>query len=459
MIRETLEALDAHASKEVLRGLDASGAQAWRCTGADVLRAVGGWQARLRELGVRAGDRVAIDVPRGPDLLPTHLAALASGACVVPLNPALTAAERARVLQRAEPAALLDAAERPGAPAVPRLAGRDLERPALLMFTSGTTGDPKGVPLSLSNLESNLDGLAATWELREGDRLLHALPAHHVHGLVLALYGAARLAMAIVMHPRFDADRCLESLERDGVTVFMGVPTMYHRMVRAAREPSLRGMRAFISGSAPLAPRDFADFEARFGHAPVERYGLTETMIVTSNPLRGDRRPGTVGLPLPDTEVRLAADGEIEVRGPGVMSGYWRDPAASAAAFDGGFFRTGDLGRRDAAGYLCISGRKKELIIVGGTNVLPGEVERALGEESGVEELAAAGLPDPDRGEVVVAWVVPGPAEDHAALESRLRARAEAELAPYKRPRAYRFVGELPRNAMGKVDRRALVRT
>jgi len=236
---------------------------------------------------------------------------------------------------------------------------------------------------------------------------------------------------------------------------------MYHRMRLAEADDlpaTLPDMRLFVSGSAPLSPGDFAGFAARFGLEPLERYGLTETLIVTSNPLHGARLPGTVGTPLPGTQVRLAGDGEIEVRGPAVMHGYWRDAAASAACFRDGWFRTGDLGEWHASGHLRIAGRLKELIIVGGSNVLPGEVEHALAGVDGVDELAAAGLDDADRGEVVCAFVVASPGADRAGVEAALRARAERELAAYKRPGSYRFVEALPRNAMGKVDRRALSR-
>jgi malonyl-CoA/methylmalonyl-CoA synthetase len=226
-------------------------------------------------------------------------------------------------------------------------------------------------------------------------------------------------------------------------------------MIRSPVEVELPSMRLFVSGSAPLRASDFRDFEARLGHTPLERYGLTETMIVTTNPLRGERRAGTVGLPLPGTEVRLSLDGEIEVRGPAVMKAYWREPQAPPASTDG-FFATGDLGQCDERGYLVVVGRKKELILVGGSNVVPGEVERALGAEPGVEEIAAIGLPDADLGEIVAAFVVAREGEEERGLERRLRARAERDLAPYKRPRVYRCVDALPRNQMGKVDRRAL---
>ncbi len=457
MIRRALEALERLGAAEAQLGLDASGDVAWRASGSDVLGTVGAWQEWLRASGVRAGDRVAIDLPRGPDLLPAHLAVLALGATVVPLSPALAPRERAQVLARAEPRALLDAGARAGAPRAPALADH-ADAPALLVFTSGTTGEPKGVPHAESGIEANLADLERVWGLGPHDRILHSLPAHHVHGLVLALYGSARLGIPITWLERFDAALCLEALARHAQTLFMGVPTMYHRFAHAPHVPDLSRMRLFTCGSAPLSADDFRAFETRLGFAPVERYGLTETLIVASNPLVGERRPGAVGLALPQTEVALASDGEILVRGPAVTSGYWRAPETSTEAFHDGFFRTGDLGHRDADGYLVISGRKKELIIVGGSNVLPGEVEAALGAEPGVEEIAAAGVPDADRGEVVALFVVAKPGESEPAVEKRLRARADAGLAAYKRPRLYRFVASLPRNAMGKLDRKGLAR-
>lgn len=458
MIHAALERLETDRGAQALVGLDERGGVVYRRSAGDLLDAVGAWQALLRTRGVRPGGRVAIDLPRGPELLPAHLASLAAGACVVPINPTLPAAERARVLERAQPVAVLEREdERPGSGDAPSISDND--GPALLIFTSGTTGEPKGVPHTLASLEANLDGLAHSWALQPGERLLHVLPAHHVHGLVLALYGGARMGMPLFVMERFDAALALRALARHEIRVFMGVPTMYHRMRLAEADDlpgSLPSMRVFISGSAPLSPADFAGFAERFGFEPLERYGLTETLIVSSNPLDGERIPGTVGRPLPDTEVRLAGDGEIEVRGPGVMAGYWRDAGASAASFRDGWFRTGDLGEWHESGHLRISGRLKELIIVGGSNVLPGEVEHALAGVNGVDELAAAGVADPDRGEIVAAFVVARPGTDPAALEAALRERAERELASYKRPRSYRFLRELPRSALGKLDRRRL---
>jgi malonyl-CoA/methylmalonyl-CoA synthetase len=455
LVERAFAALREGAERELLIGVDESGRRSFAQTGRELLERAGGWQAELEARGVTPGARVMLDLPRGPELLAAHLGALAQGAWIVPVNPSLAPAERARVLERAQPSAALRSRDLPAGSRMPKVRAKD-ESPALLIFTSGTTGEPKGVPHTHASLEANLDALARTWGLSADDRLLHALPAHHVHGLVLALYGSARLGIPVVLLARFDADRALSAMAEHAVTVFMGVPTMYHRLAHASPSIELFGMRLCVSGSAPLAPTDFRAFEARFGIPPLERYGLTETLIVSSNPLEGERRPGTVGLALPDTELRLAEDGEIEVRGPSVMAGYLEEPAANAEAFREGFFRTGDLGRLDERGYLVISGRKKELILVGGSNVLPGEVEAALADVRGVEELVAAGLPDPDRGEIVALFVVPSTGSDPAALETTLRARAEERLSPYKRPRLYRFLSALPRNALGKVNRSTL---
>lgn len=462
MIRRILEAFEDGHSQVLVSGLDAQGQPAWECTGADLLRRVGAWQSRLRGDGARPGDRIALALPRGPNLLPAHVAVIASGLTAVPLNPALSARERARILERAEPRAILDGGEAPSlGPRVPgagtALVDAPAGAPALLIFTSGTTGEPKGVPHLESALAANLSGLAGVWQLSRADRLLHALPAHHVHGLVLALYGSARLGIPIVMLERFDADLCLRTLARGEITLFMGVPTMYHRMLALPDPPELSHMRLCVCGSAPLATRDFSDWQRRFGEPPLERYGLSETLICSSNRI-DRRRAGCVGCPLPETEIRLADDREIEVKGPAVMAGYWNAPDLTAGAFDEGFFRTGDLGRWEADGSLVLVGRKKDLIIVGGSNVLPGEVERALQGDPEVEELAIAGVPDADRGELVGAFVIARRDAEPRALEARLRARASEGLARYKQPHLYRFLAELPRNAMGKVDRRELGR-
>ncbi|MBI3301736.1 MAG: AMP-binding protein, partial [Deltaproteobacteria bacterium] len=266
---------------------------------------------------------------------------------------------------------------------------------------------------------------------------------------------------------RFDPTVVLRALDAHRISVLMGVPTMYHRMTDSAGDFSLGSMRLFTCGSAPLSPETFRRFQERFGFPVVERYGLTETAINTSNPLRGGQKPGSVGLPLPGVEVGIfdpqtqrrlenGESGEIWVRGPNVFSGYWQNPEATAVTFCDGWFRTGDLGAFSEDGYLSILGRIKELIIVGGTNVTPGEVETVLEADSGVAECAVVGLPDVDLGERIAAFIVPRMGEDTVVLEQRLRARAEQDLAPYKRPRLYRFLTTIPRNAMGKVERSKL---
>jgi len=490
-------------TRVLLERLEPDGHLAWRQTRGALLEEASRWMAALRAAGVGPGERVAVSLGKSAGLVTAHLAVLGVGAGVVPLNPALTARETEAVLARAEvrlaithpetvarapevtaavrgpwwvagqgqnlppqtvPLAEVLASGGPGPEPVTR-ADADL---ALLLFTSGTTGTPKGVGLTHHNLRSNLQALLVeAWEMHEDDRLLHALPPHHLHGLALGLYGTLYVGNAAVLLERFDPAAVLRALAAHRVSVFMGVPTMYHRMTEVEGNFSLGSMRLFTCGSAPLSPETFRRFHERFGFTPVERYGLTETAINTSNPLHGVQKPGSVGLPLPGVEVgifdpqtrqRLAGGetGEVWVRGPNVFSGYWQNLEATAAAFHDGWFRTGDLGAFAADGYLSILGRIKELIIVGGSNVTPGEVEVVLETEAGVAECAVAGLPDPDLGERIAAFIVPRAGEDTAALEQRLRARAERDLAPYKRPRLYRFLDAIPRNAMGKVERSKL---
>jgi malonyl-CoA/methylmalonyl-CoA synthetase len=443
---------------------------------------------------------VTVALGKSAGLVTAHLAILGVGASVVPLNPALTARETDAVLRQADvrlaithpetvsrspeilaavrgpwwvrgnieglpaqvtPLTQALSGHRPG----PEPVGRRDEDIALLLFTSGTTGTPKGVGLTHKNLRANLQALLVeTWEMSERDRLLHALPPHHLHGLGLGIYGSLYVGNSIVFLERFDPATVLRAFDPHRISVFMGVPTMYHRLLDVEAQVSLSSMRVFTCGSAPLSPETFRRFRERFGFAIIERYGLTETAINTSNPLRGPCKPGSVGPALPGVEVgvfdpqtqrRLATGetGEVWVRGPNVFGGYWHNPEATTATFHLEWFRTGDLGALDEDGYLAIRGRIKELIIVGGTNVTPGEVEAVLETDPGVAECAVVGLPDADLGERIAACVVPRPGEQEAALERRLRTRAERDLAPYKRPRLYRFLETIPRNAMGKVER------
>lgn len=492
--------LSRDGSRLVFERLEPNGQVSWRQTRGELLEDASRWMAALRAAGVEAGDRVALSLGKADGLVTAHLAILGLGAGVVPLNPALAPREAEAVLRRAEVRLAIStpqmlsrapgmtaavagpwwvsgsAADQPQGTnlvsdilatvqAGPEPIERDEHELALLLFTSGTTGTPKGVGLTHRNLLANLQALLVdTWEMGEDDRLLHALPPHHLHGLGLGLYGSLYTGCSAVLLERFEPAVVVRALDSQRISVFMGVPTMYHRMLDVEDEVSLASMRLFTCGSAPLSVETFRRFEARFGFAPVERYGLTETVINTSNPLRGQQKAGSVGLPLPgvevgvfDPETRRALDndqtGELWVRGPNVFSGYWQDAEVTAAAFDGDWFRTGDLGAVSDDGYVSILGRMKELIIVGGTNVTPGEVEAVLELEAGVHECAVAGLPDPDLGEIIAAFIVPRQGHDPATLEARLRTRVEQDLAPYKRPRRYCFLDEIPRNAMGKVER------
>jgi malonyl-CoA/methylmalonyl-CoA synthetase len=300
------------------------------------------------------------------------------------------------------------------------------------------------------------------WGFSADDVLLHALPIHHAHGLFVAINCVLASGSAMVFLPRFDVDQVLEALPRS--TVMMGIPTYYTRLLDDPRfdRPACAAMRLFISGSAPLLSSTHDAFEARTGHAILERYGMTETVMLTSNPLRGERRAGTVGPPLPGTEVRVAdpdnsGAGAVEVRGPSVFAGYWRRPELAATEFtDDGWFRTGDLGCFDSDGYLLLVGRAKDLVISGGLNVYPKEVEDVVDAIDGVFESAVIGVPDADFGEVVVAVVVADPG---VALDSEaVRASARDRLASYKVPKRVEIVDALPRNTMGKVEKAALRR-
>lgn len=487
-------------ARVLLERLEPSGAVTWRQTRGAFLEEASRWMVALRTAGIGPGDRVALSLGKSAGLVAAHVAVLGVGAGAVPVNPSLTPREVAAVLAQAEarlavtgadllarapelrtavqgpwwvtgetaqlptnttPLAAVLSTAAPGAEPV----DRNDDDLALLLFTSGTTGVPKGVGLTHGNLRANLHALLVeTWEMHEDDRLLHALPPHHLHGLGLGVYGTLLVGNAAVLLDRFDAEVVVRALDAQRITVFMGVPTMYHRMIEVPEVGPLAAMRLFACGSAPLSPETFRRFQDRFGFPLIERYGLTETGINTANPLHGRHRPGSVGLPLPGVDVGIFAPqtgqrlppgeaGEIWVRGPNVFHGYWRNPEATAAAFCDGWFRTGDLGRMTADGYLTILGRIKELIIVGGTNVTPGEVETVLEGEPGVAECAVAGMPDADLGECVAAFVVPRQGEDTADLERRLRRRAAQQLAPYKHPRQYHFLSTLPRNSMGKVER------
>ncbi|OXE35687.1 MAG: malonyl-CoA synthase [Phenylobacterium zucineum] len=414
---------------------------------------------RLISEGVVPGDRVALQVEKSPEAVIIYLATLMIGAVFLPLNNAYTASEVAYFLGDAEPRVFIQNAQaylagaagrKPLTDPVPR-AGTDL---AAIIYTSGTTGRSKGAMLTHGNLASNALALHQAWGFSETDVLLHALPIFHVHGLFVALHCAFLSGIPMIWMPKFDDTEVLKGLA--GATVMMGVPTFYTRLLanpEFTRE-SVAHMRLFVCGSAPLLPSAFADFQARTGHTILERYGMSEAVIITTNPLDGSRLAGSVGFPLPGLDLRIGGGGDtgvIEIKGPSVFSAYWRMPEKTVEEFTAdGYFVTGDVGRRDPDGRVWISGRAKDLIISGGFNVYPKEIELILDELEGVTESAVIGLPHPDFGEAVCAVVI------GSGDETTMIAACRTQLAAFKVPKRIFFVEDLPRNAMGKVQKNLL---
>jgi malonyl-CoA/methylmalonyl-CoA synthetase len=417
-----------------------------------------------RALGVQRGDRVALQVEKSPDALLVYLACVRAGAVLVPMNTAYTGEEVAHLLDDAEPAVFVDddrLAELTKAAGAESVTFDDADVGpddlAAILYTSGTTGRPKGAMMNHRNLAANAEVLSELWGFQRDDVLLHALPIFHTHGLFVAVNCVLASGSSMVFLPRFDPDAVLVALPE--ATVFMGVPTFYTRLLDDERfdAAACRAMRLFTCGSAPLLASTHEAFAARTGVAILERYGMTETGMIASNPLAAERRAGTVGFPLPGTDVRLAEDDVIEVRGPNVFGGYWRRPELAASEFtDDGWFRTGDIGAFDDDGYLRIVGRAKDLVITGGLNVYPAEVEHVVDAVEGVLESAVIGVADADFGEAVVAVVVarPGVELDPDAV----RAAARQHLAGFKVPKRVEVVTALPRNAMGKVEKAVLRR-
>jgi malonyl-CoA/methylmalonyl-CoA synthetase len=412
--------------------------------------------------GVRPGDRVALQAEKSPEAVMVYLGTLKAGAVYLPLNSAYTAAEVDYFVKDAEPAAFISdpaafVAEAKRVKPLEQAVARDASDLGSIIYTSGTTGRSKGAMLSHGNLAANALALHQIWGFTPDDVLLHALPIFHVHGLFVAMHCAFLSGAPMVWLPKFTEPEVLEGLKR--ATVMMGVPTFYTRLLanRGFTRAAAQHMRLFISGSAPLLPSTFQEFEDRTGMRILERYGMSEAVIITSNPLAGERIAGSVGYPLPGVELRVAGGetGVIQIRGPSVFSGYWRNPEKTAEEFTAdGWFITGDVGRQDPDGRVWISGRAKDLIISGGYNVYPKEVELVLDEMPGVVESAVIGAPHPDFGEGVVAVVIAeqGVRGDEAALI----AEARRQLAAYKAPKRVVFVDELPRNTMGKVQKNLL---
>jgi len=425
----------------------------------DLEAVVGRVAGHLLAQGVEPGDRVGLQVDKSVAAVAIYLATLKAGAVFLPLNSAYTASEVEYFVKDAEPKVFITDAERfvgeaasaqPLARAVPRAAA-DL---ASIIYTSGTTGRSKGAMLSHGNLAANAVALHEIWGFTPDEVLLHALPIFHVHGLFVALHCAFLSGAPMVWLPKFDDAQVLSGLAKS--TVMMGVPTFYTRLLAnpGFTREAAQHMRLFISGSAPLLESTFAEFEQRTGQRILERYGMSEAVIITSNPLEGERIAGSVGYPLPGVDLRIGggeATGVIQIRGPSVFSAYWRMPEKTAEEFTAdGFFLTGDVGRQDPDGRVWISGRAKDLIISGGFNVYPKEIELVLDELPGVTESAVVGVPHPDFGEGVVAVVIGQ--GDEAAMIAECRSR----LAAFKAPKRIVFVDDLPRNAMGKVQKNLL---
>ncbi|MGH8807164.1 MAG: malonate--CoA ligase [Noviherbaspirillum sp.] len=440
--------------------------------------------------------RIAVQVEKSPEALMLYLATIRAGYVYLPLNTAYRAAEIDYFIGNAEPAVVVCSPQNFGwvsqiafkngtrhvftlgddrqGSLLARAAhqsnsfatvDRQPDDLAAILYTSGTTGRSKGAMLTHGNLASNAQVLHDYWQWQAKDVLLHALPLFHVHGLFVASHGALFSGSKMIFLPRFDGAEVMRHLPR--ATVFMGVPTYYVRLLAEpgfGRETCVN-MRLFVSGSAPLLTDTFNEFISRTGHTILERYGMSETTMLVSNPYDGERRGGTVGLPLPGVSLRVlnsdgrecAADeiGDIQVKGPNVFQGYWQMPEKTAEEFTAdGYFKTGDVGRFDADGYLTIVGRSKDLIISGGYNVYPKEIESFIDEMDGVTESAVVGVPHPDFGEAVTAVVVPRSGTTLA--EADVIGFLKSKIANFKVPKRVFFLPDLPRNAMGKVQKNLL---
>ncbi len=447
----------------------------------------------LLEQGVGAGDRVAVQAPKTPETLAVYLACQQAGAVFLPLNTAYTPAEIEFFLSDAAPrlfvcdeaskaaygsladrlgiALMTISAERGGslveaaarAEPMRTVVDRGPDDLAAILYTSGTTGRSKGAMLSHDNLLSNTLALVDIWRFTGDDVLVHALPIYHTHGLFVACNIMLKVGGTMIFHAAFNPDAVLDAIPR--ATALMGVPTFYTRLLASPRltKEHVAGMRLFVSGSAPLLAETHVEFEQRTGHRILERYGMTETSMTASNPYEGERRPGAVGFPLPRVEVRVAStDGKVlpqggtgilEVKGPNVFKGYWNLPEKTAAEFrPGGWFITGDMSMIDADGYVHIVGRQKDLIIAGGLNIYPKEIEEVIDAVPGVIETAVVGVPHPDMGEAAVAVIAARAELDLEAVKTTVAEK----LARFKHPRRYEVVGELPRNTMGKVQKAQL---
>lgn len=429
--------------------------------------------AWLHTQGLGAGDVLLLHAPRDLVTIDLHLGALAIGAATLPCHPAARRREVEHFIADAQPRVVVSPLDVPRSWRSDDVARalRDADEGtldanvtdnaiALLLYTSGTTGAPKGAMITHANIAATVRALHQAWSWSSGDTILHTLPIAHVHGLIVAQHGAFFAGAHAVWADRFDASEVLRLIEKHKITVYMGVPTHYARLLeQRSTDANLASLRLMTSGSAPLSADVHRAINERFGVQIVERYGMTEIGIVLSNPLDGARKPGSIGVPLPgvraqviDADGREAPEGsvgELTISGPSVFSGYLGQPSKTAETVVDGWMRTGDLGYRDADGYYFLVGRRAEMIISGGYNVYPAEVERVFERAAGIREIAVVGLPDADLGERVVAAVIVDGQPDERAW----RALAERELSPYKQPRAYVIVEDFPRTELGKVQR------
>ncbi len=482
------EVFSRHADQVAL---EAVGGGSWSY--AELASTVEDCRRSLGARGVAAGDRVLAYVEKSLANVFLYLACLSHGAVYIPANPDYTSAELGDLITDARPRVVVCDPARASAP-VPHTGPASLvslqpdgtitgqaglaqaedpatvrppagDDPAVILYTSGTTGRPRGAVLTHRALAANALALCRAWYFRPDDTLIHALPLFHTHGLLVALHCALLTGSAMILMPGFDAGRAIGLFGR--ATVFMGVPTYYTRLLEhpALSRPSAGGMRLFTCGSAPLAPRVWEEFHRRGGHRIVERYGMTEVGILTSNPFEGERVPGSVGFPLEGVEIKVVDEtgeqvapgvtGELLAKSPGAFTGYLNRPAETAAMVSpDGWVATGDLAHLDGDGRVRLAGRSKDLIITGGLNVHPLQVESALDSLPGVAESAVFGVPHPDFGEGVVAAVVRRGAEEPSA--GSLRRRLSSRLAGYKIPKRFLIVDCLPRNAMGKVQKNVL---
>jgi malonyl-CoA/methylmalonyl-CoA synthetase len=419
--------------------------------------------------GLNTGDRLCVYLVNSVEMIDIYIACVKLGVIFVPINILYRDREITHILSDAEPRALITDAEivtevpiwrtadlASSMPDTRPVVEIDGDTPAGIIYTSGTTGTSKGAILTHNNFAANTANLLMCWRITESDRFLLALPLFHVHGLGNGLHCWLVSGCTMRLLERFEHQTAAQEFLDFRPTLFFGVPTVYVRLLawdRATAREVGGFMRLFVSGSAPLPAQVFDEFHELFGHTILERYGMSETIMNISNPYEGERRPGTVGLPLPGVSVRLL-NGEIYLRGSNIFAGYWKREQATREAFVDGYFKTGDLATRSPDGYYTLSGRKSDLIISGGFNIYPREIEEFLQEQDGIAEAAVIGVPDRMRGEVPVAYIVMTQAIDTAAIEARCREK----LASFKIPREFITIDKLPRNAMGKLQKNLLPR-